>query len=104
MVHQRPVNAGDARREYPGLPAEDASTQAIRQHARDRAQKGLDNITKLLTRSVSKGKLEEDEKHVILGRIRLSTKLEDMAETDFVVEAATENETLKFNSCCFCYR
>jgi len=60
------------------------------------AQKGLDNITKLLTRSVSKGKLEEDEKHAILGRIRLSTDLKDMAETDFVVEAATENETLKF--------
>ena len=62
----------------------------------DFAQKGLDNITKLLTRSVSKGKLDEDEKHAILGRIRLSTDLKDMAEVNFVVEAATENETLKF--------
>ncbi len=60
------------------------------------AQKGLDNITKLLTRSVSKGKLGEDQKHAILGRIRLSTDLKNLAEADFVVEAATENETLKF--------
>ena len=60
------------------------------------AQKGLDNITKLLTRSVSKGKLDEDKKQAILGRIRLSTDLKDMAEVNFVVEAATENETLKF--------
>ena len=60
------------------------------------AQKGLDNITKLLARSVSKGKLDESEKNAILGRIRLSTNVQDMAEADFVVEAATENETLKF--------
>ncbi len=60
------------------------------------AQKGLDNITRLLTRSVSKGKLDENEKQAVLGRIRLSTDMQDMADADFVVEAATENETLKF--------
>ena len=60
------------------------------------AQKGLDNITKLLTRSVSKGKLDDGEKQTVLARIRLSTDLNDMADSDFVVEAATENETLKF--------
>ncbi len=60
------------------------------------AQKGLDNISRLLTRSVSKGKLDENEKQAVLGRIRLSTDMQDMADADFVVEAATENETLKF--------
>jgi len=60
------------------------------------AQKGLDNITMLLNRSVSKGKLDEDKKQVILNRIRLSTDLKDMRWVDFVVEAATENEALKF--------
>jgi len=60
------------------------------------AQKGLANISKLLTRSVSKGKMDEDEKKAVLNRIRTSTDLSDMADTDFVVEAATENETLKF--------
>ena len=59
-------------------------------------QKGLAAITKILTRSVGKGKLTETEKESILGRISASTDLKDMAVADFVVEAATENETLKF--------
>jgi 3-hydroxybutyryl-CoA dehydrogenase len=60
------------------------------------AQKGLATITKLLTRNVDKGKISSDEKEAVLGRIRMSTKLKDMAAADFVVEAATENESLKF--------
>ncbi len=59
-------------------------------------QKGLAAITKILARSVGKGKLTETEKESILGRISASTDLKDMAVADFVVEAATENETLKF--------
>jgi len=59
-------------------------------------QKGLATVTKNLTRSVDKGKIAEAEKESILGRISGSTDLKDMAGADFVVEAATENETLKF--------
>ena len=59
-------------------------------------QKGLAAISKILARSVGKGKLTETEKESILGRISASTDLKDMAVADFVVEAATENETLKF--------
>jgi len=59
-------------------------------------QKGLTTITKILTRNVGKGKITETEKELILGRISTSTDLKDMAAADFVVEAATENETLKF--------
>ena len=59
-------------------------------------QAGLDNITKLLNRGVEKGKMGAGEKDAILGRIRTSVDIKDMADADFVVEAATENETLKF--------
>jgi len=59
-------------------------------------QKGLSNITKILSKNVAKEKISEAEKASILGRISSSTDLEDMAGADFVVEAATENETLKF--------
>lgn len=59
-------------------------------------QKGMQNITKLLSRSVDKGKLEAAEKDAILGRIKPSVSLQDMAGADFVVEAATENEPIKF--------
>ncbi len=59
-------------------------------------QRGLDNITKLLTRGVDKGKISADEKDAILGRIQSSTNIKDMQAADFVVEAATENEAIKF--------
>ncbi len=60
------------------------------------AEKGLANITKLLGKSVDKGKITADEKDTILGRIKITDDLKDMVEADFVVEAATENEGLKF--------
>ncbi len=59
-------------------------------------QRGLSSITKILERSVSKGKLEAEEKDAILSRIETSTDIKDMAGADFVVEAATERQDLKF--------
>ncbi len=60
-------------------------------------QRGFNNIKKILSRSVDKGKMAEDEKNAILGRIKLSTDINDMKDVDFVVEAATENEAIKFS-------
>ena len=59
--------------------------------------RGRDAIEKNLKRSVSKGKLSDDECSAILARIRTSTSLADMAAADFIVEAAVEMEELKFN-------
>ncbi len=59
-------------------------------------QRGYKNIEKILSRGVEKGKISEDEKNAILGRIKLSTDINDMKDVDFVVEAATENEAIKF--------
>jgi 3-hydroxybutyryl-CoA dehydrogenase len=60
------------------------------------AEKGLANITKILARTCDKGKISAEDKEAILGRIKITADLKDMADADFVVEAATENETLKF--------
>lgn len=59
-------------------------------------QAGVGNITHILTRNVEKGKMTADEKDAVLGRIQTSVDLKDMAGADFVVEAATENEDIKF--------
>ncbi len=40
--------------------------------------------------------MTEDEKNAVLGRIKTSVDLGDMAPADFVVEAATENEPVKY--------
>ncbi|MDI6764585.1 MAG: 3-hydroxybutyryl-CoA dehydrogenase [Thermodesulfobacteriota bacterium] len=60
-------------------------------------QKGLTAISKNLDRMVEKGKIPSQKKVEIMGRIKGTVQVKEMAETDFVVEAATENETLKLN-------
>jgi 3-hydroxybutyryl-CoA dehydrogenase len=59
------------------------------------AKRGLDAIGKSLERLVSKQKLSAEEKSAVLARIKTSTRLEDIADCDVVVEAATENVDLK---------
>ena len=59
-------------------------------------EKGIATITKNLDRSVKKGKLAEEERQAILGRINTTTDLKSMESADFVVEAAVEREDLKF--------
>jgi len=60
-------------------------------------QKGLGTISKNLSRMVEKGKISSQNKNEIMGKIKGTIQLKDMAEADFVVEAATENEPLKLN-------
>ncbi len=62
----------------------------------DFVQRGLKNITGILSKNVEKGKMSAEEKTATLDRIQLSTSLQDMAAADYVVEAATENEPIKF--------
>jgi 3-hydroxybutyryl-CoA dehydrogenase len=57
---------------------------------------GIKTITKNLNRQVEKGTLKYEDSKLILGRIKPSTSLKDMAGADFVVEAASEKEDIKF--------
>jgi 3-hydroxybutyryl-CoA dehydrogenase len=60
-------------------------------------KKGLDTITANLKKSVEKGKMPREAMDEALKRIEPSIDLKNMSGADFVVEAATENETLKLN-------
>ncbi|MCF7809845.1 3-hydroxybutyryl-CoA dehydrogenase [bacterium] len=66
----------------------------IKQEFLDRA---LGIITKNCDRLISKEKLTEEKKTELLGRIKTTTNLDDVATADFVVEAATENEAIKLD-------
>lgn len=57
--------------------------------------KGLAVITKNLTRNVEKGRITEDEKLAVLGRITKSLDLQDASDVDIVIEAAVENMDIK---------
>ena len=61
---------------------------ALIQAAEARLNKGLDKL-------VAKGKLDEAKKAEITGRITFTTDLNQAADADLVVEAATENPTIK---------
>lgn len=57
--------------------------------------KGIKNIEKLLTRSVEKGRITEEEKTATIGRLTPSTSLQDAKNCDLVVEAVIENMDIK---------
>jgi 3-hydroxybutyryl-CoA dehydrogenase len=59
-------------------------------------EKGIQTITKNLDRNVEKGKMSKEERDAIVSRIKGTVELKDMASADFVVEAATERQDLKF--------
>jgi len=58
-------------------------------------ERGMNAISKSLDRFVKKGKMSQEEKDTAMGKIKGTVDLSDMGEADFVVEAATENESLK---------
>ena len=58
-------------------------------------QNGLKNIDKFLAKSVEKGKMTADVKAQIMGRIKGTTKIEDMKDADYVVEVVFEDMEVK---------
>jgi 3-hydroxybutyryl-CoA dehydrogenase len=66
----------------------------INDAAADRAVESLDAIARNLARQASKGQIEQGRVKSALDRIRVAS-LEEIGETDLVIEAATENEDVK---------
>ena len=62
----------------------------------DLIQKSLRKIDKSLTKLIEKGKVQED-KDIILGRIKTYTDLEFVTDIDFAVEAVFEDYNVKKN-------
>ena len=58
-------------------------------------ERGLANIGKSLGRFVKKEKITQQEADTILGRVRISTQIADLASAELVVEAIIEDEEIK---------
>jgi 3-hydroxybutyryl-CoA dehydrogenase len=56
---------------------------------------GRGRIEKSLDRAVSKGKLAQGDRDTALTRLTYTTSLDDLADRDLVIEAATENPQVK---------
>jgi 3-hydroxybutyryl-CoA dehydrogenase len=64
--------------------------------AEEYVKKGIGRIEGNLSRSVAKGKLTEEEKTAILGRVRPTTDIRTAAkDADIVIEAVVENMNVK---------
>ena len=61
----------------------------------DRIEAGIASITGNLNRQAAKSKITEAEREKALGQINIAASLNNIADVDMVIEAATENEELK---------
>ncbi|HEY4193326.1 MAG TPA: 3-hydroxybutyryl-CoA dehydrogenase [Mesorhizobium sp.] len=61
----------------------------------DRIEKGIATINGNMARQVGAGKLDEQERKQAMARISTAASMADLAAADLVMEAATEDETVK---------
>jgi 3-hydroxybutyryl-CoA dehydrogenase len=76
--------------------AAQAGYQVVMRDIEDRfVDNGLKAIGKFLAKSVEKGKMTEEQKKGVLGKIKGTTRMEDLKDADFVIEAVFEDLELK---------
>ena len=63
--------------------------------SKEKVDKALETIDRNLTRQVASGKITEEEKIQALSRISYAETFQGFADADLVIEAATEDETVK---------
>ena len=59
------------------------------------AENGIERIAKRLARALDKGKIDTAQRNATLANLKASGDYASLADADIVVEAATENESLK---------
>jgi 3-hydroxybutyryl-CoA dehydrogenase len=67
----------------------------VREVSDQLAEKGKATITKSLDRAVEKGKLEASARTAALNKLKFTTRLDDLAACDIIIEAVTEDLDLK---------
>jgi 3-hydroxybutyryl-CoA dehydrogenase len=67
----------------------------VREISDDLVEKGLGGISRQLGKAVEKGKLAAGDRDATVGRLRGTTRLEEMAECDLIIEAVVENLDMK---------
>ncbi|HUW74864.1 MAG TPA: 3-hydroxybutyryl-CoA dehydrogenase, partial [Methyloceanibacter sp.] len=68
---------------------------AINDLEKDRFEAALAAIDKNMTRQVSSGKISQEDRDKALSRISFAESFQEFADCDLIVEAATEDETVK---------
>ena len=89
------VGAGTMGNGIAQLAAQMGANVIMRDITDDFVQRGLKAIDKFLQKGVERGKVTEDQKSAVLGRIIGTTEMGDLAKCDFIIEAVIEDLALK---------
>jgi 3-hydroxybutyryl-CoA dehydrogenase len=68
---------------------------AVREVNQDRLERGIGKIEKQLARAVEKGRMEQSDADVARARIMPTLEYGDLADSDLIIEAITEDLSLK---------
>jgi 3-hydroxybutyryl-CoA dehydrogenase len=63
----------------------------VREVSDDLLKKGLGKIDSFLAKGVEKGKVTAERRSEVMGRLRGTTRVDDLADRDIVIEAVVEN-------------
>ncbi|WP_436501933.1 3-hydroxyacyl-CoA dehydrogenase family protein [Actinokineospora sp. HUAS TT18] len=67
----------------------------LRARSADKAEAAVGKVRKSLDRQVAKGKLSEEDRDAIIGRIGPAVEFEELADCDLVIEAVAEELAIK---------
>ena len=89
------VGAGTMGNGIAQLAAQMGAEVVMRDIKDDFVQRGIGAIDKFLSKGVERGKVTEEQKSAVLGRIIGTTDMGDLADCDFIIEAVIEDLDLK---------
>jgi 3-hydroxybutyryl-CoA dehydrogenase len=89
------VGAGTMGNGIAQLAAQMGANVIMRDIKDDFVQRGIKAIDKFLQKGVERGKVTEDQKSAVLGRIIGTTDMGELAKADFIIEAVIEDLDLK---------
>ena len=89
------VGAGTMGNGIAQLAAQMGANVIMRDVKDDFVQRGIKAIDKFLQKGVERGKVTEDQKSSVLGRIIGTTDMGELAKADFIIEAVIEDLDLK---------
>ena len=70
-------------------------TAVVLETSEELVERGRQRIETSTLRAVERGRLDDEERTAVLGRISLTTDVQDLAGVDLVIEAATEDHDTK---------
>ncbi|UCD70991.1 MAG: 3-hydroxyacyl-CoA dehydrogenase family protein [Syntrophobacterales bacterium] len=77
------------------LAAQSGCTVVMQDVADEFVKNGLGSIEKFLAKGIERGKVTEGQKNEVLSRIRGTTRIEDLKDANFIIEAVFEDLKVK---------